>query len=154
MKTGHPNANIGVPVIVLKTADEVVNNSNALQDDDELCLPMLANETWLLVFYLWVVCVNAGSDFKWLVTVPSGATGVYAGIYGTSIANLEQGLTNFTTSNVVDIGANENKILIAKAIIVNGTTPGNVQLRWAQYAAVAADTTVKASSLILAYKLA
>lgn len=43
----------GSAVIARKTADEVVNNSATLQNDDHLLLALAANEVWEVEINLW-----------------------------------------------------------------------------------------------------
>src|SRR5690606_26427777 len=56
-----------------KTEDETVNNSATLQDDDDLSFAIGANEVWAVEIYVQVNS-SSSADFKYALSVPSGAT--------------------------------------------------------------------------------
>ena len=51
-----------------------VNNSTALQDDDDLTFAIAANETWHVRMPL-IVTTNTAADFKLMIDVPAAAAG-------------------------------------------------------------------------------
>ena len=135
--------------IVRKTADETVNNSNLPQNDDELFLPVLANEVWVFQLYL-KVATTAVADFKAAFTVPAGATlSWYPGPPSWSLSPWDNAgmVENFLT------GTNRtNAIVTANGVYVGGANAGNLQFRWAQNTAEATDTKVLKNSCLIAFK--
>uniref|UniRef100_A0A6M3IYH6 Uncharacterized protein n=1 Tax=viral metagenome TaxID=1070528 RepID=A0A6M3IYH6_9ZZZZ len=135
---------------VRKTADETVNNSDVLQNDNHLLFAVAANEVWELTINILALSATATPDLKANITVPAGATGALQWI----------GSTNYTETYAIG-GLNPVFPLVAtlglfqlKAIVVNGANAGNVQFQWAQQTATVQNTTVKANSCIIAHKLA
>src|SRR5687768_10689987 len=63
---------------VRKSADEIVNNSNTLQDDDALLLAIGASQTMTFAIYV-VYDSGATPDFKCTVTGPAGSVGYFSG---------------------------------------------------------------------------
>ena len=49
--------------VVRKTADETVNNSNALQNDNHLLLALAANEVWQVELTLLLLSTSTTPDF-------------------------------------------------------------------------------------------
>jgi len=144
----------GLATIVRKTADETVNNSVTLQNDDHLFFPVGANEVW--EFY---ACIKhyAGATpdimFKW--TVPTGGTlnGFYAGTIGV-LATATTPITPLDLTTQVPVnGAGAEKWFLYWGLYVGGANAGNVQFQWAQATATAEDTIVYANSYIIALKL-
>jgi len=136
-----------IEVLVTKTADETVNNSTLLQDDNDLVFAMAANTTYVVNT---VLLLNAAGDntpdwkFGW--TVPAGCTmlwqseGSSAWGAGTSVTVgmelLTESQIDTAGSDVADHGAAH------RAIVRNGANAGNLQLQWAQNTADASDSKV------------
>lgn len=147
---------------VRKTADEIVNNSIALQNDDHLLFAIGANERWLVDLYLLLTTPTINPDFKLGWAYPAGCL-IYWGPEGTG------GWANFWMPNAVGIlptalliqtgthnisGANVIAGCHLIALVVNGATPGTINFQWAQAAAVAENTTVLTNSCLIARRLA
>lgn len=132
--------------LVRKTSDEVVNNSTALQNDDELLLPVGANELWYFMLLLkYNTSEVAGLKIGW--SVPTGTTMLW-GIIGTNAEQTE-------TGSLVIRGVGADRIYAKiHGLIVAGTTAGNIQNQWAQAVAEESDTKVLTNSCIFAQKLA
>ena len=129
------------PLFALKTSDETVNNSSALQNDDALFLTVAVNTTYDLE--LWVLqSSGATPNFKLDFTLPAGATwrGGHFDCNNTQIGIM----TTAAVSGVTGTGADAYVML--KALISIGGTAGTVQLRWAQNTANASNTIVRANS--------
>jgi len=140
---------------IRKTADEIVNNSATLQNDDHLVMAVGANEIWHFTFVLFTTAgANNTPDIKLLLTVPAGATGFWGihglttaatGVDGNGIMAGAASLDGLTTLSA-GVVASANSMIIIEGTIVNGGNAGNLQLQWAQNVATAVDTTVKAGS--------
>jgi hypothetical protein len=118
-----------------KTADESVTSSTTMQDDDHLTFPIGANEEWVVQY-----CVHAGTSLpitgiKEAITVPSGATfQVSAAADGAAVHNNLSATSSgtqldFTTTLMA--GTNSSFITLMLWVL-NGATPGNVTLQFAQ----------------------
>ena len=139
--------------LIVKAADETVNNSETLIDDAELKLAVAANEVWAFIL-LPITYSSVAAAVKAQFTVPSGAVleGYYWGnrsdaAFDGSSLEAEGAFTMF--------GASDNYIFsCVLGVIINGSTAGNVQFQWAQNTAEESDTKVLKNSCILAWKLA
>ena len=131
---------------IRKAADETVNNSDVLQDDDELKWDVAANEVWAFTGYFRKLSTIATVKYQW--SIPVNAT-------------LFSKRTN--TAPGAEIAHNVSDTVSADAVLqvshyfgiyIGGDTGGTVNLRWAQNVASVSDTTVKANSWIVAVRLA
>ena len=141
-----------IPKIVLKAADETVNNSDVLQNDDELLFAIAANEVWGFTF---VIAWNSGTtpDIKFALAVPALATFAAAISGGDGAGNDVRSMQVSGTALSLEGSAAEMAATIIGRV-VNGANAGNLQLQWAQTTANASDTIVRANSYIIAHKLA
>jgi len=147
----------GGPTIVRKTADETVNNSAVLQNDDHLLLAIAANEVWLVVFYLNLLQGDSTTPlYKFAVTVPDGATLIFGGPMETTTTGVANVIGTTTSGGALTqrTAANAIDALMLFAIVTNGATAGNIQLQWAQALTQAVNTKVLANSCLIAFKLA
>lgn len=150
----------GGPTIVLKTADETVNNSAILQNDDHLLFAVAANEVW--EFEVWVIATTAATPgFKCAFTVPTNGAIVIIGA-STGIQTYQSpwvndyicGITatDGTTARTYS-GSLAAALSIFKGRYIGGNTAGNVQFQFAQKVSNAANTTVHANSFVVALKI-
>jgi len=138
--------------VVRKEADEAVNNSNILQNDDELLFAVGANEVWEVRV---ILLHDATSTAKLKVgfAAPTNSTVAWftdcANSGGTvkSFGNLDLANTSFHS------GENGSCIFLIDAIFTTGANAGNLQLKWSQFTATAEDTKVLANSCIIAHQL-
>jgi len=138
-----------MPTVVLKTADETVNNSNTLQNDDHLLFAVAANEVWEFLLLIRVLS-NSDADFRYAFTIPTGASlKRYTDFGGSALRSELDG----TTNQWLDGGGEDKQVLI-RYVYIGGANAGNVQLQWAQGTATAFDTKVLTNSYILAHQLA
>lgn len=133
--------------LVVKSANQIVNNSNTLVSDDDLLIAIAANEA----LYVQIVIrglTNTSADWRFKVTGPSGATGgcVLIGRPGTLYATLGDGMSGN--------GYGQEECIVIHVIVLNSTTAGNIQLQWAQNVPDASDTTVYANSCLIKAALA
>jgi len=143
--------------VVRKTADETVNNSTTLQNDDHLYFAMGANEVWYVEIFL-IIDSSTSADFKSGLSLPSGATAHWMAI-GSSEATISNivatGLTETNSDASWGTGAGTPRLRdILSIIVINDATAGNFQLQWAQNTAEASDTILKTNSCLIAHKLA
>ena len=143
------------PTIVLKASDETVNNSNALQNDDDLLFAIGANEDWIFQFSIFY---DSTAYFKFAITVPAAGTfliwGVGQAYYSSGAFVYASAITASGTSRAVQGGgAGTAKHTIITGSVSNGANAGNVQLQWAQSTAEATDTKVLAGSSLTTWEV-
>lgn len=145
-------------MLIVKAADETVNNSTALQDDDHLTFSAAANTTYLVDLYL---LLNGGitADYKFAWSLPAGATWYWAaeaegGGGGISVywvpKDVGSGSMAALSSGTLSVNgsANTPQGLHLTSIIVIAGTAGSATLQWAQNTLTAADTKVLANSVM------
>jgi len=138
-----------------KSADEVVNASTVVQDDNHLFTPVGANETWL--FETRIIFTTVGvAGFRWTMTGPTGSAGSFWAMFFLSPSTaLGVGATETAlgTDASAAIGGATQSSLCLRGFITNGLTPGNLRLRWAQDVSDAGATTVKIHSWLVAHRI-
>jgi hypothetical protein len=153
------------PIIVRKLADETVNNSAVLQDDDHLLLPVVANARYIFEIQLLLSSPNGTADWKFGWTFPTGTTMFWgAQVVGTGSTTLVQfgaafdsqaPTTLWDQATVAAIGgAAITGGFHARGVIRAGGTAGNVKLQWAQNTANASDSKLLADSVLIAHRIA
>ena len=150
---GADPTEIDVPAgatIVYKTADETVNNSTTLQNDDHLLLSAGANETWFLEFFLLNSSATTTPGIKLCIIAPSGADGKWMALRQTNIVMAE------SIGNAIGLGSPPLAYIPfwLSAVVRIGATAGNIQLQWAQSTATAEDTKLLMGSCLIAHKIA
>ena len=130
-------------------ANQVVNNSSTLVDVPQLSLNVAANERVLFRINLFYNTAT-GADFKYQVAVPSSPTLYRQLTEGMAPDDTAVDLAIATTSAAVSIvgAASTNGFLRVTGVLVNGSTAGTIQFKFAQDAATASDTTVYAGSYL------
>lgn len=137
-----------VTTSVIKTADEVVNNSETMQDDDHLQFAIGANEKWLVEVLLNVAGVSQNADFKVGWAYPAGASHKWQGNNNwssTAVGAAPNALGTATQS--AGLGNSEIALLF-RGWVQAGATAGIVKFQWAQNTKTAEDVTVKAGSML------
>ena len=134
--------------VVIKTADETVNNSVTLQDDNVLLFAAAANEKWQFEGVLILTAVNTTPDFKMTFTGPAASVGSWAAIFSdeTTVA-VDAGSAALGTAQSF-VSAQVPRIVRFWGAIANGANAGNLTLQWAQDTATAVNTQVLAGSYI------
>lgn len=132
----------------LKTADETVNNSNALQNDNHLTgIPVLAIP--YRVSMRLIINGDEDGDFKYGFSAPAVSSGFgYGTMFDT--VDLTHALAETTWSGTTDepiTTTAADHILTLEGIVVFSAT-GTYGLQWAQNAADASDLKVKAGSYL------
>lgn len=126
-----------------KAADEIVNNSNVLQNDDDLFFPVGANDIWQ-VDVLLIINSTAVADFKHTWSLPAGGVGHHGQLLvPTGDVPLASIAATFS-----DGGTGADAYMRYQFTYWGGGTAGIVRLQWAQGTAQVSDTKVKAGSYI------
>ncbi len=131
--------------VIVKLADEDLENSSTLQDDDELVLPMEANKTYQIDLLI-ITFTDAAPDFQFAFTGPTGckiSIGVIAGDGGTTMTNsYKTGTTTTPAISVIRVSGQGNQIIHIKGSVRVAGSAGDFKLRWAQNTSNAFTTTV------------
>jgi hypothetical protein len=138
----------GGPTRVSKPADETVNSSTTLQNDDDLFFSVSANKEYAFQIFLYLD-IDGVPDFKFDFTFPTGTTYLIGGHYDQNAMSIH---TEATSARYVNGGT--DKWVFYTGTFVTAGTAGTVQLQWAQNSSNAADTTVKKGSWIQYEELA
>lgn len=147
--------------LVVKAADESVDNSAVLQDDDELVFAATANKTYMIEVRLLLTTATTAPDWKFGWTVPAGAV-IYWAPEWVNISGSVQGVwaglavsTNavtLPTTGTVSFGGTTVGLVHGVhffALLTMGSTAGNIQLQWSQNTQTAsAACVVKAGSML------
>lgn len=135
------------PVTARKTANETVNNSAALQNDNELFVAAEAGATYdFTLFGMYTSGTTPDLKVGW--TVPSGTTMRWGASYYDTASALAL-TSNLTESSTLACGGTTfNQSFIATGVIVVGSTAGLVQMQWAQNTANASDTILYVGSYL------
>lgn len=134
---------------IIKSADETVNSTTTLQDDDELTTALSANKRYFFVLYLYFVS-DATPDFKYLLTVPTGSNSRRIVSDWGAVFESSTTTPSISTSPLVS-NSNQYTVSVHGYVITAGTA-GNLTLQWAQNTSDAANTTVKAGSTLIVYE--
>lgn len=139
--------------VIRKTADETVNNSVALQNDDALLFAVEANSVWEFIVILQFTS-GSTPNLKVAIVVPAAASFI-AIKYGYSSTAVGIGFMVVSgTGTRFDGGEAALQEATLVGVITNGANAGNFQIQWAQNTAEVSDTKVRTNSCIIAHKLA
>ena len=135
------------PKIVRKTADQSVTNSTTLVNDTHLKIALIANEVWVFEACLFTGGPTAG-DIKIAFTVPAGATLKWSGsgLVTTAASLADLVLVGITTASGGESGfgtlTGTDSMIRLAGTVVNGATPGDLQLRFAQQVADGSPSSI------------
>ena len=136
---------------VCKASDETVNNSDTLQNDDDLVIAVGANDVWLIHLLLFTT-ISATADERpdYAFAVPSG--GAVRKMESWGVTDVEE-FGDGTAEATISSSTFERSIQMI-ILYIGGGTAGNLQLQWAQNVATEADTKVKVNSFMVCHQLA
>ena len=148
---------IGPLVRLRKTADESVTSNATPQNDDHLFFTIGASEVWAVECVLfWTDNNISASALRVGWSVPAACTGTYTFSYKGNVATamVPSDPTGLGTNQIADRAQTADQTALIWATIVNSTTPGTVNLQWAQSSSSGTATTVKANSTMFGYRIA
>jgi len=138
--------------VLVKPVEQIVNNSDVLQDDDDLTFTPTINNEYVIMLYLRF---NSGNvpDLKFAFSVPAGATVVAASAGATLFRNLTQvtQTTDFTAAKTVVTNTVPQTVGIM-AFLQMGATAGDCTIQWAQNTAAVEDTKMLAGALMVVWE--
>ena len=131
---------------VVKKADEIVNNSTTLQNDDELTASLNANKTYAFKLVLWINSSTV-ADFKYAI---STADNIGDKTNGNTIGAVVASARNDLNSANSLAASGSNEMIICFGHVTTDGVPGSLTVQWAQSTAEATNTTVLiGSSLVI-----
>lgn len=145
----------GGATLVRKTADETVNNSAVMQNDDHLLFSAEASSTYLVECWL-MFDGSTAADLKVGWSLPTGAE-IYFGTPQTGTVRYWDSVGTATSPQALHVSAGTLAMGTVSGtragaslagILVMAGTAGTVNFQWAQNSATAADTTIFANSLL------
>lgn len=136
--------------VVRKTANEDVNNSVTLQNDDSLVSASLpASSVWQFEMRISYVSASTTPNIKFDLVLPSGAEFKMVGIGKDTGGTVQLFACNDGNSaprlGSYDTLATYQTLTIIGTIVIGGTA-GTCQVQWAQNTATVENTTLQASS--------
>jgi hypothetical protein len=143
--------------IVRKSADETVNNSAVLQNDDALLFAVDASSTYWFEIYLLLESVSNAADWQLTFTEPSGTSMFWGPDIHNGTTMWDETVTEASTPGVLRI---ESDLLLfgsrtgsvhgvrISGIAITSGTSGNITVQWAQSTATASNSVVKANSFV------
>ena len=140
-----------------KAASETVNNSAALQNDNDLVTSSLAAST-VWTFELvgrFITGASTTPDAQFDVVLPTGATWFIGANANLSTADAVQAIESESGDAAKSFGVTTvARLLILNGYIRIGSTAGTCQLRWAQAAAAVEDTTFSQDGYMMVRRIA
>ncbi|MDP4199652.1 MAG: hypothetical protein Q8922_03515 [Bacteroidota bacterium] len=140
-------------ITVKKPADQSISNSTTLTNDNNLVIPINANDSMVVEGYLHANVASTTPQIRLAWTIPTGAS-MDIGIYVDDV-RLGSQETFILTSSGTSTGAiqlNAGDIPIHFwGVVVTGSTAGNIQLKWAQGVSSGTPTTLKVKSYMRGY---
>ena len=142
--------------LAFKSADETVNNSTTLQNDDHLSFSVGTTDVWALNICL--VCTDSTgttADIKVAFTLPASGVMALGGVHSNAAATivLDRWITSGTAVDLSTTNTGANVYLIS-GTYAGGGTAGTFQTQWAQNTLTVTDTKVLKGSYIAGVKLA
>lgn len=154
---------VGQVRYVVAAALENVNNSAAPQFDNELFLPLVANASYEVEF--WVYFQSAvDCDIRTAWTVPAGATGLKTAVGATDTAasytgrqdtRMRIGVHAFGTEIGYQLQlGNFPQVCYERGIVTTAATAADLVFRWGQFTATVGDLTRIANSYMKVTRIA
>lgn len=145
-------------IAITKTADETVNNSNTLQNDDHLFVSLSSvNVSYWVECFIRYTSTTATPDLKIAFTVPAGATFAWTPNGLAPAATADDGtirrVLETTGNRVLGTIAATEVLALPVGVLTIGGTLGPIQFQWSQNTATAENTVVKAGSAMLLRRL-
>ena len=133
------------------TADTTVNNSTVLTNVTGVAVGINASEKYA---FLAIVHATSGTvpDFDFAMNGPAGFTTLRYGVTGQ--APIVSGDATAYNARVSIGGMGFDALYLVSGYVVNGTTAGNLNLRFSQNVANATNSTVYTGTCVLVWRVA
>lgn len=135
---------------VIKSADETVNNSSTLQNDDSFAIPVAVNTDYLIEMGLIYTSTTATPDFKFAWTLTGMTWEHTAQSEPAAPTRTWQAATVQTSGTARSMTGSSVTANLAPWLFTfhvhAGSTGGTLNFQWAQDTATAENTTIKKNS--------
>lgn len=131
---------------VVKAADEIVSNSNVLQDDDELLVALEAESVYHFLLVMRGIS-TVGADWRVCMTAPAATVGAVTWLVTGAVSNTPFGTGTTPAAN------GTSQVIIGTGIAHTGGSAGDLTFQWAQSTAEVSDTTVYEGSYLILTKV-
>lgn len=154
VRSGGAWVNVTTTVLAYKSADETVNNSSTLQNDNHLVISVVANAAYTVDLYA-IYNSNSTANLKVDYTMPAGAAlSQMVFISGGTLSAIQHGVSLGTVGAVNGIaGISADTGLQMHGVLTTGGTSGNLTFRWAQNVANASNTIMRTGSYLRAQRI-
>ncbi|KKM75707.1 hypothetical protein LCGC14_1387530 [marine sediment metagenome] len=144
----HPDSDHSDLQVVVKAADETVNNNNTVQNDDHLLFTVVTNAVYLVTMHLHYTSPTGTPNFRHQMVGPAGTT-------TDGIAMLDPNIVkSYTEVASSTLNPGINHLIVLQAIVRSGGTGGTVNFKWAQQTATSEDTKLLEGSTMIVRKVA
>jgi hypothetical protein len=133
---------------IVKKADETITSSTVMQDDDELKFTPTINKTYGILLMLFINS-HTTPDFKYAVTVPTGATALK--IDGQWSSSTNRGTLDWETADEIG-GFGADEVVSVWGRLIMSSNAGDFTVQWAQQNSDANDTKVLQGSYLVAWE--
>ena len=137
-------------VLKRKSADQTVNNSEALVNVTDLVLAVGVDEVWQIELMIFTQSASGTPDVDYAFSVPSN--GVIRKVKYWESETASGFLNGVSEETLAGVDSTE-KSSGTRYVYIGGDTAGNVQLQFAQHVATVEDTKLKANSSMICRKL-
>lgn len=143
------------PLSAYKSTNQSVTSSATLVNDGALAVELQANAVYSFVLVLGYNGASGAGNLKLGWSLPSGASMGYS-LYGNNTSgNATDGPWYTGSSNPAlgTSGTGTNLGTVLQGTVATSSTPGPLQLQWAQNSSNGTATTVLAGSVLLAWQI-
>lgn len=141
----------------LKTADQSLNSSTTLTNDNDLLQAIAANEVWRFRFFVPFNLAGVASGFKFGVNGPTAPTNlrysmkVVNGVGGTLVTAASK--SAFASALAAALATSGDHFAEIEGAMENGANAGTLQLQFAQNTSDAGAITVQRGAFLIAERL-
>ncbi len=142
-----------MPITARKTANETVNNSAVLQNDDELFVAVEASCVYHMELRLSYTS-GTTPDLKIAWTYPTGTTIRWSGVDADAAGAIRTTGNLLETTVPVICGSGGDLNAAYTGMVITGVNAGTLTLQWAQNSATGSNSTVYAGSFLTIKRVA
>ncbi len=137
-------------IVIEKAADELVNNSTTLQNDDDFAVTVGANDVWHFRLILRVSSPTATPDMRMAFSMPASGGGSWWSI-GAIVDVNTLGVLVTAPDGLQRIACDSSeRYHVFEGTYIGGGSAGTLQFQWAQFTATAENTTLHKESMLIA----
>lgn len=140
-------------ITVKKPADQSVTSSTTLVNDNDLVIPINANDSMVIEGYLHAYVATSTPQIQLAWTIPTGASmdiGSYIDDVRLGTQETYILTTSGTSTGAIQLNAGNIPIHFW-GVVITGANSGNIQLKWAQGVSSSTATTLKVKSYMRGY---